>query len=90
MSKRKKVLLWIGLLVSLPIAGYAGMCVVFYAWLDASRQWPTEKAAMWAYGSLSIMIIFSALFIYCLVSLIWNANREYKAENKIMQASAFK
>lgn len=81
-------MLWTGMLLSLPIAGYAGMSIVFYAWLDASRQWPTEKAAVWAYGSMAVTVLFAALFVYCLVSLIRNANREYRAEKSALQTSA--
>ena len=80
MSKRRKILLWIGLILSLPASAYAGLSVVFYAWLDASRHWPTEKAAVWAYGSLVLAVLFLALFIYCLVSLIKESNKQYSAE----------
>lgn len=80
MSKRRKILLWIGLLTSLPIAGYSGVSVVFYSWLNASQQWPAEKAAIWAYSSLALAVLFFALFIYYLVSLIKETNRQYKVK----------
>ena len=80
MSKRRKIFLWLGLLISLPAGGYSGLSVVFYAWLDASQQWPTENAAVWGYGFFALTVLFMALFVYCLVSLIKEANRQYKVE----------
>ena len=80
MSKRRKVLLWLGLCISFPAAAYAGVSVVFYAWMDASRQWPTEKAAVWTFGAFVLTVVFAGLFIYCLVSLIKEANRAYREE----------
>jgi len=58
------------------------MSFVFYAWLNAAEpeRWPAEKAAVWAYSSLAFAIIFLAVFIYCVVSLIKEANRKYREE----------
>jgi hypothetical protein len=80
MTKHRKLLLWTGLTLSLPAPGYAGISVVFYAWLDASRQWPTEKIAVWAYSALALIVLFLGLFIYWLVSLVKEAKRTYREE----------
>lgn len=82
MGKRRRVLLWLGLVLSVPAGGYAGVCVVFYAWLSAAEpeRWPPGRAAIWAYSSLGFAVFFLALFIYCLVALIREANRQYRQE----------
>jgi hypothetical protein len=79
---RKKILLWTGLVASVPAAGYFATAVVFYAWLSAASpdRWPPERAALWAYGSLALTTVFVVLFIYCLVSLIKGANKAYREE----------
>jgi TRAP-type C4-dicarboxylate transport system permease small subunit len=80
MTRRRKIWLWLGLVFSLPAAAYAGISVVFYAWLNAAEpeRWPAEKAALWAYSALALAVVFFLLFVYCLVSLIKKANRKYK------------
>jgi len=80
MTRRRKILLWLGLVVSLPVAGYAGISVIFYSWLNAAEpeRWPAEKAAVWAYSALALTVIFIGVFIYCLVSIIKEANRKYR------------
>jgi hypothetical protein len=82
MSKRRRILLWLGLVLSVPAGGYAGLCVGFYAWLSAAEpeRWPSARAAVWAYSSLGFAVLFLALFIYCLVALIREANRQYRQE----------
>jgi len=82
MTKRRKILLWVGLILSLPLSAYAGLCVVFYAWMNAAEpeRWPSEKAAIWVYSSLTLACCLFLLFCYCLVSLIKNQNRENPAE----------
>lgn len=82
MTRRRKILLWLGLVVSLPAAGYAGISVIFYSWLNAAEpeRWPAEKAAVWAYSALALTVIFIAVFIYCLVSIIKEANRKYREQ----------
>ena len=54
MSKRRKWLLWLGLILSFPASGYAGLCVVFYSWLNAANpeRWPAAKGGLWAGVSL--------------------------------------
>jgi hypothetical protein len=80
MTKRRKILLWAGLCLSLPAAAYSALSFIFYAWLEASRQWPTEKAAVWAFGAMALAVVFIGIFIYCLVALIKEANRTYREE----------
>ena len=68
------------MLSSLPATYYAGLSVIFYSWLNAAEpdRWPAERAGLWAGSALVLTIIFIALFIYCLVSLIKDANRKYR------------
>ena len=82
MTKRKKILSWVGLVVSLPATCYAGGSVIFYTWLNAAEpeRWPAEKAALWAYSSLALTLVFFILFVYCLISLIKEANNNYRAK----------
>ena len=80
MTKRRKIVLWVGLCVSLPAAAYAALSFIFYAWMEASRQWPTEKASVWALGAVVLAVVFGGIFVYCLVTLIKEANRAYREE----------
>ncbi|TCJ12767.1 hypothetical protein EZJ19_11025 [Parasulfuritortus cantonensis] len=84
MTKRRKLLTWLGLFFSLPAAGYAGVSFIFYSWLSAAEpeRWPPERAGVWAFGALALAILFFGLFVYCLVSLIREANRRYREEQK--------
>jgi len=54
--------------------------VVFYAWLDAAEpeRWPVDRAALRSYGALALTVLFLGLFIYCVVSLINDANKKYR------------
>ena len=82
MTKRRKILLWIGLIASVPAGGYAAMSVIYYAWLSAAApdRWSPERAGAWVLGALLLMVFLLAVSIYCLVSLIKQANRDYRAE----------
>jgi len=82
MTKRRKIITWITLVLSLPAGGYAGLSFVFYAWLSAASpdRWPPERAALWAYSSLALAVLFVGLFSYCVVSLIKDANKTYRSE----------
>ena len=82
MSKRRKITTWIALVLSLPAAGYAGISVIFYAWLNAAQpeRWPAERAAVWVYSALALTVLFLALFTYCVVSLVRDANKTYQRE----------
>ncbi len=82
MTKRRKIFLWLGLVASLSAAGYAGTSFIFYAWLSAAapERWPPERAALWAYSALALAILFFGFFVYCVVSLIKEANRQYREE----------
>ena len=82
MTKRRKIVTWVALILSLPAAVYAGTSVIFYAWLNAAQpeRWPAERAAVWAYSALALTVLFMALFVYCVVSLVRDANKAYKRE----------
>jgi hypothetical protein len=82
MTKRRKIATWIALVLSLPAGVYAGTSVVFYAWLSAAApdRWPPDRAALWVYSSLAFAVVFFGLFIYCVVSLVRNANKAYQSE----------
>ncbi len=82
MTRRRKILLWIGLFVSLPAALYAGGSFVFYAWMSAAQpdRWTPERAGLWAYSALALAVIFFGLFAYCVVSVIKEANRMYREQ----------
>jgi uncharacterized membrane-anchored protein len=84
MTKRRKILTWLGLVLSLPAASYAGVSVIFYAWLNAAEpeRWPSERAGLWSGVAAVLALLFLALFVYCLASLIGEANRRYREEQK--------
>ncbi len=79
LTKRRKIVLWVGLVLSVPAAGYAAMSVIFYSWLNAANpeRWPAAKAGLWAGSALVLPILFLMLFVYCVVRLIKSANEEY-------------
>ena len=82
MNKKGKLIRWIGAALSLPASLYAGTSFIFYAWLNAAEpeRWPAEKAEIWAYSALALSVLLFAVFVYCLVSLIKEANRRYREE----------
>jgi hypothetical protein len=82
MTKRRKIATWIALVLSLPVGLYAGTGFFFYAWLSAAApdRWPPERAALWAYSSLALAVLFTGVFIYCVVSLVKDANKTYQSE----------
>ena len=84
MSKKAKIMRWAGAALSLPMFIYAGMSFVFYAWLNAAdpERWPAEKAAVWAYSSLAMAVLFLGVFIFCVASLIIEANKKYREEQR--------
>jgi hypothetical protein len=84
MSKRRKILTWLGLVLSLPAASYAGVSVIYYAWLNAAEpeRWPSERAGLWSGAAAVLALLFLASFVYCLASLIGEANRMCREEQK--------
>jgi hypothetical protein len=82
MTKRRKIATRVALVLSLPAGGYAAMSVIVYAWLSAAepQRWPADRAAVWVYGALALTIAFAAVFFYCVVSLIRDANKSYRTE----------
>lgn len=81
MTKKKKVLLWFGIIISIPAIYQFGLGAIFYAWLNAAEpeRWPADKAAIWAGGSLVLAVLFLSLFVYCVVSLV-RVSKRNKAE----------
>ena len=73
-------MLWLLMIISLPATYYAGVSVIYYSWLNAAEpeRWPVEKASLWAGSALVLTLIFISIFIYCVVTLIKNANKEYR------------
>ena len=82
MTRRRKIATWVALVLSVPATGYAGVSVIFYAWLSAAEpeRWPADRAAVWVYGALALAIAFMAVFAYCVVALVKDANKSYRAE----------
>jgi len=83
-TNRRKLLTWFGLFLTLLAAGYAGVSFIFYSWLSAAEpeRWPPERSGVWAFGALALAILFFGLFVYCLASLIREANRRYREVQK--------
>ena len=71
MTKRRKILLWLGLCLSFPAAAFAGACFVYYSW-------PVFSTA--SFIAVVAAVALTAAFIYCLVALIREANRAYREE----------
>lgn len=82
MTKRRKIVLWASLVLSVPATYYAGVSVVYYAWLNAAvpDRWPADRAALWVYSALALTVFFAGVFVYCLVALIKESNRQYRNE----------
>lgn len=78
MSTKRKILLWIGMISSVPLGCYSFLCAIFYAWRNAADpvNWPSDKAAVWCGGSLILTLIFIFAFIYCMISLIKHENKK--------------
>jgi hypothetical protein len=74
--------MWVALVLSVPATYYAATSVIFYAWLNAAEpeRWPAERAAVWVYSALALTVAFLALFIYCVVSLVRNGNKNKEPE----------
>jgi hypothetical protein len=71
MTKRRKALLWVGLCLSLPGAAYAGVSFIYYTWREFSAS---------SFVAMLFTAALAAVFIYCLVALIREANRAYRDE----------
>ncbi len=65
----RQVLLWLGLVLSLPGAAYASLGFVYFMWLEGVQQWPAGRAGVFAWGALTLAVLCAGLFIYCAVSL---------------------
>ncbi len=71
MTRRRKVLLWVSLCISFPAAAYSGISFIYYTW---------RKSSAWSFVAMSLALLFAAVFVYCLVALIREANRAYRNE----------
>ena len=71
MTKRHKIILWVGLCLSFPAAAFASACFVYYAWHESSTG---------SFVAVAVAVALTAVFIYCLVALIREANRAYREE----------
>jgi len=71
MTKRHKILLWLGLCLSFPAAAFASACFVYYSWRESSTA---------SFVAVVAAVALTAVFIYCLVALIKDANRAYREE----------
>jgi len=80
MTKTKKIILWFGLILSVPAGGYSGVSIIFYSWLQASQQWPTFKSAIWVIGSVILTGFFIYLFFHCLFALTKEPEKVNKHE----------
>lgn len=82
MTKRRKIILWLGLVLSLPASCYTGLSMVFYAWLSMTepQRWPPDTAGIWLAAAATGSMLAIGCFIYCLVSLIKGVNSEYRAK----------
>ena len=79
---KRRLKLWLGLVVSLMASGYFAVSIFFYAWLEASQQWSTKKAALWVAGSVFLTILFIYTFFRCLVGLLRAANNKLTREQQ--------
>ena len=80
MTRVQKAICWAGAVASLVAAGYSGISVVFYAWLNAVEpdRWPSDRAAVWVYSWLTGAVLFAAIFVVCVVLLVRDINRKPK------------
>ena len=82
MTRRQKIFRWAGLVLSVPTGGYSAGCFLYYSWLSAAEPnlWPPEWTVFWTGGAALLALLFFAIFIYCVVSLIRDANTKYRKE----------
>ena len=71
MTRRRKILLWAGLCLSFPAAAYTSTNFIYYSWREASAP---------LFLALVLAVVLIAVFIYCLVALVREANRAYRDE----------
>ena len=67
---KKSLLYFLGIVVSAILSFYAFWSAIYYAWMNANGSWSAEKAAPWAYGSLTLAVIFFVSTIYFIVKII--------------------
>lgn len=76
MTRNRKLILWLGLCLSLLAAAYAALGVVYFAWLEGVTQGGLHSAAALALAALALAAVCAGVFIYCLVSLINGAGNK--------------
>jgi ABC-type Fe3+ transport system permease subunit len=80
MTRVQKIGCWLGAVVSLVAALYAGISVFFYAWLNAAEpeNWPVDRAEIWAYSSLALAVLFAVLCTVCVILLVRDSRQKKK------------
>lgn len=86
MSRKKIIILIVIAIVSLPASLYTFMGVIYYTWLEASQQWPTEKAAIWVMGLLVLGLFFFITFIVCVVKVVKGMGAHYRAKRSSIES----
>ena len=71
MSQHTKLIsLWVLVLLSPLVAGYALLSSVTYVWLNASGSLPRERAELWAWGSFFLFCLFAVVAVFSIVRLV--------------------
>ena len=92
MSSRRKAWLWTGLALSFLGAASAEFSAFVHLMAAAMSRGPSgERAMVWVYGSVGLGVLLAILFLYCLVCLIKEAVRAYKAKHNatVVQPSEY-
>jgi TRAP-type C4-dicarboxylate transport system permease small subunit len=78
MTKQRKFVLWVCLLLSVPASLYGGMNFIYYSWQTAAvpSLWPPERAAPLAYSFLALAVLSVGVFVYSVAMLIKATNRQ--------------
>ncbi len=82
MNTRKRLLLWVCALCSLPAGIYTCTGFIYYAWITAlePETWPAARIPFLKYSGLTVL--FFTAFVYCLMSLAAAASTAYHYEKK--------
>lgn len=62
MTRRRRLILWVGLCLSLPATAYAALGIVYFVWLESLTQWPAHSAAVLAFALLALAASFGTAF----------------------------
>lgn len=82
MTRWQKIFRWVGLVLSVPAGGYLAGCFLYYSWLSAAEpdRWSPKLVGLWSGIAALSALLFFVIFIYCVVSLIRDANTKYRKE----------